>query len=75
MEAFFLNDDDEYLELEFSPQGLYLFIMLDGYRNDVLTKLPLMPEVRKNPVARLILTKNILKHSLLLGHRVFQPLL
>ena len=45
MEAFFLNDDDEYLELEFSPQGLYLFIMLDGYRNDVLTKLPLMPEV------------------------------
>ncbi len=45
VEAFFLNDDDRYLELEFSPQGLYLFIMLDGYRNDVLSLLPLMPEV------------------------------
>ena len=44
MEAFLLNDNDEYLEMEFSPQGLYLFIMLDGYRNAMLTNLPLYPD-------------------------------
>ncbi len=51
VEAFFLNDADEYLELEFSPQGFYLFIMLDGYRNDVVSTLPLMPQVKRNEEA------------------------
>jgi len=43
--VFLANDDDEYLEIEFSPHGSYLLIMLDGYRNKILEKLPLFPSV------------------------------
>lgn len=44
VEAFFLNDLNEYLELEFSPRGRYLILLLDGYRNTLLSKLPLFPD-------------------------------
>ena len=43
MEAFFLNDEDEYLEMEFSPQGMYFVLLLDGYRNNKLVNIPLFP--------------------------------
>ena len=32
MEAFFLNDVGQYLELEFGPYGHYLVLLLDGVR-------------------------------------------
>ena len=43
LEIFFLNDLDEYLEVEVSPRGRHLVIMLDGYRNELVRTLPLLP--------------------------------
>ena len=43
-EIFFLNDEDEYLEIEINPQGKYLLILLDGYRTTRLSLLPLFPD-------------------------------
>ena len=35
VEAFFLNDDDQYLELEFGPHGQHLSLLLNGQRNAI----------------------------------------
>ena len=35
VEAFFLNDKEQYLELEFGPHGQHLMLMLDGNRNAI----------------------------------------
>ena len=35
VEAFFLNDNDQYLELEFGPHGQHLALLLNGNRNAV----------------------------------------
>ncbi|TRY76575.1 hypothetical protein TCAL_00168 [Tigriopus californicus] len=42
VEVFFLNDDDDYLEMELAPNGQYLNILLSGSRNDLLTYLPFL---------------------------------
>jgi hypothetical protein len=44
VEIFFLNDAGQYLEVEVSPRGRYLFLLLDGERNDVLSTLPVFPD-------------------------------
>eukprot|EP00088_Acartia_fossae_P004666 TRINITY_DN1200_c0_g1_i3.p1 TRINITY_DN1200_c0_g1~~TRINITY_DN1200_c0_g1_i3.p1 ORF type:complete len:247 (-),score=47.20 TRINITY_DN1200_c0_g1_i3:500-1198(-) len=41
VEAFFLNDNDDYLELEFGPHGQHLMLMLHGERNAIKHSLPL----------------------------------
>eukprot|EP00747_Dinoflagellata_sp_TGD_P184361 gnl/TRDRNA2_/TRDRNA2_39908_c0_seq1.p1 gnl/TRDRNA2_/TRDRNA2_39908_c0~~gnl/TRDRNA2_/TRDRNA2_39908_c0_seq1.p1 ORF type:complete len:182 (+),score=32.63 gnl/TRDRNA2_/TRDRNA2_39908_c0_seq1:46-591(+) len=41
VEAFFLGDDDEYLELEFCPHGQYLVLQLKGCRNMVARDIPI----------------------------------
>merc|ERR1711892_443987 len=41
VEAFFLNNDDQYLELEFGPHGQHLMLLLDGRRNAIKHSLPL----------------------------------
>ncbi|XP_013417302.1 UPF0462 protein C4orf33 homolog [Lingula anatina] len=41
VEAFFLNDDNQYLEVEFSPYGHHLVLMLNGVRKCFKDKLPL----------------------------------
>ena len=35
VEAFFLNDQDQYLEVEFGPHGQHIVLLLDGGRNAV----------------------------------------
>ncbi len=40
MEAFFVNDADQYFEVEVSPQGHYIGLLLDGVRNAVLISGP-----------------------------------
>ena len=35
VEAFFLNDKEQYLELEFGPHGQHLSLLLDGNRNAI----------------------------------------
>ena len=35
VEAFFLNDKEQYLELEFGPHGQHLALLLNGNRNAV----------------------------------------
>ena len=35
VEAFFLNDKDQYLELEFGPHGQHLMLMLNGKKNAI----------------------------------------
>ena len=35
VEAFFLNDNEQYLELEFGPHGQHLSLLLDGNRNAI----------------------------------------
>ena len=35
VEAFFLNDKDQYLELEFGPHGQHLSLLLNGNRNAI----------------------------------------
>ena len=35
VEAFFLNDKDQYLEVEFGPHGQHIVLLLDGRRNAV----------------------------------------
>uniref|UniRef100_A0A0B7B7P0 Uncharacterized protein n=1 Tax=Arion vulgaris TaxID=1028688 RepID=A0A0B7B7P0_9EUPU len=41
IEAFFLNDKDQYLEVEFCPYGQHLLLMLNGQRKMVKDQLPL----------------------------------
>ncbi|GFO34360.1 upf0462 protein c4orf33-like protein [Plakobranchus ocellatus] len=41
VEAFFLNDKNQYLEVELSPHGQHLLLMLKGMRNVVKEELPL----------------------------------
>ncbi|XP_059174841.1 UPF0462 protein C4orf33 homolog isoform X2 [Physella acuta] len=41
VEAFFLNDKDQYLEVELGPYGQHLLLMLNGERKMVKDKLPL----------------------------------
>lgn len=41
VEAFFLNDQDDYLEVELSPHGQHLVLMLRGERNAVKQQLPI----------------------------------
>ncbi|XP_033743396.1 UPF0462 protein C4orf33 homolog [Pecten maximus] len=41
VEAFFLNDQDDYLEVELSPHGQHLLLMLRGERNAVKQQLPI----------------------------------
>jgi hypothetical protein len=40
-EAFFLNDKNQYLEVELGPYGQHLLLLLNGPRNAVKEKLPL----------------------------------
>lgn len=40
VEAFFLNDEDNYLEIELSPHGQHLNLLLCGVRNIVKRELP-----------------------------------
>merc|ERR1712228_401964 len=40
-EAFFLNDKDQYLEVEFGPHGQHIMLLLDGRRNAIKHTLPL----------------------------------
>ena len=35
VEAFFLNSEDRYLEVEFGPHGQHIALLLDGRRNAV----------------------------------------
>ena len=35
VEAFFLNDKEQYLELEFGPHGQHLMLLLNGNRNAI----------------------------------------
>ena len=35
VEAFFLNSEEKYLELEFGPHGQHLMLMLNGNRNAI----------------------------------------
>ncbi|XP_059082705.1 uncharacterized protein LOC131880180 [Tigriopus californicus] len=42
VEVFFLNENDDYLEMELAPNGQYLNILLSGSRNDLLTYLPFL---------------------------------
>ena len=35
VEAFFLNDEEQYLELEFGPHGQHLSLLLNGNRNSI----------------------------------------
>merc|ERR1719342_1959737 len=35
VEAFFLNDKDQYLEVEFGPHGQHIVLLLNGRRNTV----------------------------------------
>ncbi|KAK3719846.1 hypothetical protein RRG08_040148 [Elysia crispata] len=41
VEAFFLNDKNQYLEVELCPHGQHLLLMLKGMRNTVKDELPL----------------------------------
>eukprot|EP00092_Neocalanus_flemingeri_P007627 GFUD01008231.1.p1 GENE.GFUD01008231.1~~GFUD01008231.1.p1 ORF type:complete len:1056 (+),score=227.00 GFUD01008231.1:78-3170(+) len=41
VEAFFLNDKEQYLELEFGPHGQHLSLLLNGNRNSIKHSLPL----------------------------------
>jgi len=41
VEAFFLNDKDQYLEVEFGPHGQHIVLLLNGRRNAVKHTLPL----------------------------------
>ncbi|MCL4153121.1 UNVERIFIED_CONTAM: hypothetical protein GTU68_003897, partial [Idotea baltica] len=41
VEAFFLNDNEQYLEVEVSPHGQHIVLLLNGTRNDIKTSLPL----------------------------------
>lgn len=41
VEAFFLNDRDQYLEVELCPHGQHLLLMLNGQRKMVKDQLPL----------------------------------
>lgn len=41
VEAFFLGDDNKYLEVEFGPHGHYIVLLLDGYRNVIKHSFPL----------------------------------
>lgn len=41
VEAFFLNNDDQYLEVELSPHGEHLVLLLNGRKNNVVQQLPL----------------------------------
>ncbi|OXA60474.1 hypothetical protein Fcan01_04893 [Folsomia candida] len=41
VEAFFLGDNDEYLEIELAPSSHYVLLYLNGYRNDTEMYLPL----------------------------------
>jgi len=40
VEAFFLNEDNQYLEVEFGPHGQHLLLLLDGERNAIRHSLP-----------------------------------
>jgi len=40
VEAFFLNSDNQYLEVEFGPHGQHILLMLDGTRNVIKHSLP-----------------------------------
>merc|ERR1711970_741797 len=42
VEAFFLNDKEQYLELEFGPHGQHLALLLNGNRNAVKHSLALV---------------------------------
>ena len=35
VEAFFLNSEDQYLEVEFGPHGQHIVLLLDGRRNAI----------------------------------------
>ena len=35
VEAFFLNEADQYLEVEFGPHGQHIVLLLDGRRNAI----------------------------------------
>merc|ERR1719150_3565370 len=41
VEAFFLNDKEQYLELEFGPHGQHLMLLLNGNRNAIKHSLPM----------------------------------
>ncbi|XP_060602806.1 UPF0462 protein C4orf33 homolog isoform X1 [Ruditapes philippinarum] len=42
VEAFFLSDSGKYLEVELCPHGQHIVLMLDGRRNMIKDKLPLL---------------------------------
>jgi len=44
VEAFFLSDDGRYLEIELSPHGQHLVLLLNGCRNMLKDRLPLQYE-------------------------------
>jgi len=41
IEVFFLNDHDQYVEVEFGPYGHHIVLLLNGARNAVKTLLPM----------------------------------
>jgi len=41
VEAFFLNDNNQYVEVELGPYGHHIVLLLDGVRNAVKTMLPM----------------------------------
>ena len=48
MEAFFLNDAHQYLEIEVDPHGRYIGLLLDGQRNAVYISGPQFFKVNLN---------------------------
>ena len=48
MEAFFLNDANQYLEIEVDPHGRYIGLLLDGQRNAVYISGPQFFKVNLN---------------------------
>ena len=44
IEAYFLNDRNEYFQIEISPRGRYKILLLNGVRNYTLKNLPLFPD-------------------------------
>jgi hypothetical protein len=40
VEAFFVNDNNDYFEIEVNPSGSYIAILLNGVRNAILISGP-----------------------------------
>eukprot|EP00045_Choanoeca_perplexa_P023109 m.12344 g.12344 ORF g.12344 m.12344 type:complete len:219 (-) comp9931_c0_seq1:408-1064(-) len=63
VEAFFLGQDDEYLEVEVGPQGHYLVLKLHGTRNMVQDHLPLHVETTTDVKTRMCVGPTVVSRS------------